>query len=349
MANAAIRNISHEEIGGEPYSRIPETEPGDEALLDAYSQAVTTAAAKVSPSVVNIDVRQVSKTGQQGERFREVRGSGSGFVLTPDGFILTNSHVVHEASRTEVVLTDGRRYHAELIGDDPDTDLAVIRISAPSLVPASLGDSEKAKVGQLVIAIGNPYGFQCTVTTGVISALGRSLRSTSGRLIDNLIQTDAALNPGNSGGPLVTSRGDVIGVNTAVILPAQGICFAIAIDTAKFVASRLIRDGRIRRGYIGVGGQNVPLPKRVIRFHRIPIETGILVISVEPNSPAQRAGLQEGDVLLAYDGHPTPGIDALHKLLTEARVGVASPLAILRGVETRVLHIIAEESAKHGS
>ncbi len=347
IATASIQRIWAKETAGEPFP-IHESEPDDDVLLDAYSQAVTTAAAKVSPSVVNINVRQISRSGRSAENSREIQGSGSGFVLTPDGFILTNSHVVHAASRIEVVLTDGGRYDAELMGDDPDTDLAVVRIAAPSLVPVSLGDSQRARVGQLVIAIGNPYGFQCTVTTGVISALGRSLRSTSGRLIDNLVQTDAALNPGNSGGPLVTSRGDVIGVNSAVILPAQGLCFAIAIDTAKFVASRLIRDGKIRRGYIGVAGQNINLPRRVVRFHKIPIETGILVISVEPNSPAQRAGLQEGDVLLAYDGHPTPSIDALHKLLTEARVGIASPLAILRGVERRLLHVIAEESANPG-
>jgi S1-C subfamily serine protease len=348
-ASLAIQKISSKDVIGEPFPPIHETEPNDDVLLDAYSQAVTAAAAKVSPSVVNIDVRQMARVRRPEEHSPEVRGSGSGFVLTPDGFILTNSHVVHAASRIEVALTEGGRYDAELIGDDPDTDLAVVRISAPALIPASLGDSQRAKVGQLVIAIGNPYGFQCTVTTGVISALGRSLRSTSGRLIDNLIQTDAALNPGNSGGPLVTSRGDVIGVNTAVILPAQGLCFAIAIDTAKFVASRLIRDGKIRRGYIGVAGQNITLPRRIVRFHKIPIETGILVISVEPNSPAERAGLREGDVLLAYDGHPTPSIDALHKLLTEARVGVASPLSILRGVETRVLHVTAEESASRSS
>lgn len=321
-----------------------DTESGDEDVLDAYSQAVTAAATRVSPSVVYIDVRQSSKTGRSEKRAREIRGSGSGFLITPDGFILTNSHVVQGASRIEVVLNDGNRYSADPVGDDPYTDLAVIRISAPSLLPASLGDSKRAKVGQLVIAIGNPYGFQCTVTTGVISALGRSLRSTSGRLIDDVIQTDAALNPGNSGGPLVTSRGDVIGVNTAVILPAQGICFAIAINTAEFVASRLIRDGKIRRGHIGLAGQNVPLPRRIVRFHKTPAETGILVISIAPNSPAQRAGLREGDILLSYDGQPTPGIDDLHRLLTETSVGVPAPLTILRGVEKRTLHIVADEA-----
>jgi S1-C subfamily serine protease len=288
-----------------------EQNSGDEDVLDAYSQAVTAAATRVSPAVV---------------------------------FILTNSHVVQGATQIEVVLNDGSRYRADPVGDDPYTDLAVIRISAPSLHPASLGDSKRVKVGQLVIAIGNPFGFQCTVTTGVISALGRSLRSTSGRLIDDVIQTDAALNPGNSGGPLVTSRGDVIGVNTAVILPAQGLCFAIAINTAEFVASRLIRDGKIRRGHIGVAGQNVPLPRRVVRFHKTPSETGILVVSVAPGSPAQRAGLREGDILLSYDGQPTPGIDDLHRLLTETRVGVPAPLTILRGVEKRTLHIMADES-----
>lgn len=316
----------------------------DAAILDAYSQAVTGAAAKVSPSVVNIDVRHPGGTARPARRSQEMRGNGSGFIFTPDGFILTNSHVVHGASRIDAVLTDGRRFQAELIGDDPHTDLAIVRIGAPSLVPVPLGDSQSLKVGQLVIAIGNPYGFQCTVTTGVISALGRSLRSNSGRLIDNVIQTDAALNPGNSGGPLVTSRGEVIGVNTAVILPAQGICFAIAINTAKFVAGRLMRDGRIRRAYIGVAGQNVQLPRRVTRFHHLPAEGGVLVISVEDNSPAQRCGLEEGDIVVAYDGQPTPGIDDLHKFLTETRVGVSSPLTVLRGLEKRTIHIVAEES-----
>ena len=349
IAAERLKRVAGPESAPKHFPPIRDPISRNEEHLYAYSQAVTAAAAKVSPSVVNIDVRQSSGAGGSGELPHELRGSGSGFVLTPDGFILTNSHVVHAASRIDVVLTDGGRYEAELIGDDPDTDLAVVRISAQFLVPASLGDSERAKVGQLVIAIGNPYGFQCTITAGVISALGRSLRSVSGRLIDNVIQTDAALNPGNSGGPLVTSAGDVIGVNTAVILPAQGLCFAIAINTAKFVASRLIRDGKIRRGYLGIAGQNIPLPKRIMRFHKITAETGILVVSVEPDSPAQRAGLQEGDVLLAYDGNPTPGIDDLHRLLTEARVGVASPLTILRGIEKRILPVIAEESPRHSA
>jgi S1-C subfamily serine protease len=341
----AVRRLSGKEVPFGQRFAVDAAEADDATLLDAYSQAITTAAAKVSPSVVNINARQVHGSGRNSrQRSQETGGTGSGFVFTPDGFVLTNSHVVHGASRIEVVLTDGARCQAELVGDDPDTDLAVIRISSPSLVPANLGRSDLVKVGQLVIAIGNPFGFQCTVTTGVISALGRSLRSTSGRLIDNVLQTDAALNPGNSGGPLINSRGDVIGINTAVILPAQGICFAIAINTAKFVASRLIRDGKIRRGYIGVAGQNVTLPRRIVRFHNLPAETGIFVVSVEPGSPAERAGLQGGDVILFYDGNPVAGIDDLHKLLTEAKVGVPSPLLVLRSAEKRVLQVAAEES-----
>lgn len=341
----AVRRLSGEEVPIRQPLTVDNREADDSALLDAYSQAITAAAATVSPSVVNINSRHLRGSGRNPRhRPQETGGTGSGFIFTPDGFVLTNSHVVHGAARIDVVLTDGARYQAELIGDDPETDLAVIRISAPSLVPATLGRSDQLKVGQLVIAIGNPFGFQCTVTTGVISALGRSLRSTSGRLIDNVLQTDAALNPGNSGGPLINSRGEVIGINTAVILPAQGICFAIAINTAKFVASRLIRDGKIRRGYIGVAGQNVTLPRRVVRFHNLHVETGIFVVSVEPGSPAQRAGLQEGDVIIFYDGNPVAGIDDLHKLLTEAKVGIPSPLLVLRSAEKRELQVAAEES-----
>lgn len=318
----------------------------DDALLDAYSQAVINAVERVSPSVVNIDVHKSLRRSQT-PHFRspeELRGNGSGFIFTPDGFILTNSHVVHHSDKIEVTLSDGRRFQADLVGDDPDTDLAVVRINGPNLVPAPLGDSQKIRVGQLVIAIGNPYGFQYTVTSGVISALGRSLRSVSGRLIDNIIQTDAALNPGNSGGPLVTSQGEVVGVNTAMILAAQGICFAIGINTAKFVAGKLIKEGKIRRSYVGLGGQNVPLPRRIVRFHRLPVESGVLVVSVEPNSPAQRADLSEGDIIVGFDGQPISGIDDLHKVLTEERVGARTPLTIIRRSEKLVLNIVPEES-----
>src|SRR6516165_2381776 len=281
------------------------------SLLDAYSEAVIAAAERVSPSVVKIEVHH------QGKR----DGSGSGFVFTPDGFILTNSHVVHAASAIDVVFSDGQQYRADHVGDDPDTDLAVVRITASNLVPAALGDSQTLRVGQVVIAIGNPYGFQATVTAGVISAIGRSLRSQSGRLIDNVIQTDAALNPGNSGGPLITSSGEVIGVNTAIILPAQGICFATAINTAKFVAGRLIKDGKIRRGYVGVAGQNAPVHRMLVRAHQLPMNTGVFVVSLERNSPAERAGLKEGDFIVGLDGSAVPDIDALHRLLTDYEPG----------------------------
>jgi len=319
---------------------------GDEAILDAYSQTVTSVAERVSPSVVNIEVRQQLKDRRmrQGRSPNEARGSGSGFIFTPDGFILTNSHVVHGAIGMTATLSDGRQYEAQLIGDDPGTDLAVIRINAPNLVPAALGESQKIKVGQLVIAIGNPYGFQSTVTAGVVSALGRSLRAYSGRLVDDVIQTDAALNPGNSGGPLVNSRGEVIGVNTAVILPAQGICFAISIDTAKFVAGRLIRDGRISRSFIGLAGQNVPLPRRFVRFFNLAVESSVLVVSLEPNSPALRAGVLDGDFIIGFDGRPVAGIDDLHKLLTEERAGQAVPLELIRRTEKLTLQVTPEES-----
>ncbi len=318
----------------------------DESLLDAYSQAVIGAAEKVSPAVVHVIVHQKLRGRRASySRFpQEARGSGSGFVFTPDGFILTNSHVVSGASTIEVALADGRRLQADQVGDDPDSDLAVIRINAPNLVPAPLGDSQAVRVGQLVVAIGNPYGFQYSVTAGVVSALGRSLRSRTGRLIDNLIQTDAALNPGNSGGPLVTSRGEIIGVNTAVILPAQGICFAIAINTAKFVAGRLIKDGKVRRSYIGVAGQNVTLARYLVRLHNLPAEGGVLILSVDSDGPAQRAGLLEGDVIVDFAGQPVGGIDDLHRILTEEQVGVRLPLNVLRHSEKLVLDIVPEES-----
>jgi S1-C subfamily serine protease len=327
------------------------TGDSDEALLDAYSQTVMGVAERVSPSVVNIEIRRQINDRRAGRaqgadgngRPQEARGSGSGFIFTPDGFILTNSHVAHGADVIEVTLADGRKHEAQLVGDDPDTDLAVIRINAPNLAPAALGESQKIKVGQVVVAIGNPYGFQSTVTAGVVSALGRSLRSSSGRLMDDVIQTDAALNPGNSGGPLVNSRGEVIGVNTAVILPAQGICFAIAIDTAKFVAGRLIRDGRISRSFIGLAGQNVPLPRRFVRFYNLAVESGVLIVSLEPDSPARRAGLSEGDLIIGFADRPVAGIDDLHKLLTAERIGQGAPLEVIRRTERITLHIVPEE------
>ncbi len=315
----------------------------DAALLDAYSTAVVGAAEKVSPSVVKIDVTQSAGRSRSGEP-RERQGGGSGFVFTPDGLILTNSHVVHDAKRIDVSLADGRRFPADIIGDDPATDLAVIRIEAPSLVAAQLGDSQKLRVGQVAIAIGNPYGFQYTVTAGVVSALGRSLRSYSGRLIDDVIQTDASLNPGNSGGPLVTSDGQVVGVNTAMIQMAQGLCFAIGINTAKFVASRLLRDGRIRRSYIGVEAQTVPLHRRLVRFYDLPQESGVVVMSVTDGSPGEKAGLREGDVIIALDGKPVAGVDDLHRLLTDARVGMASLLTVLRHTDKLELRVMPAEA-----
>jgi S1-C subfamily serine protease len=317
----------------------PKAFGADAALLDEYSRAVVSAVQRVAPSVVNIEVQQRSKNQP-----RDIAGNGSGFVITPDGFILTNSHVVHAATRVVVNLSGGRDYPAQLIGDDPETDLAVIRIDAPQLIHVRLADSESLRVGQLAIAIGNPFGFQASVTAGVISALGRSMYSQSGRLIDNIIQTDAALNPGNSGGPLVNSAGEVIGVNTAMIRPAQGICFAIASNTARLVAGWLIRDGRIRRSYIGVAGQNVPLHRRVARFYNLPLETGVLVVSVEKNSPAERAGLREGDLIVAFNDQPIGSVHDLHKVLVGEQIGVSASLTVIRHSEKLELPVLPAES-----
>ena len=315
---------------------------GDAPLLDAYSRAVTGAVDRVAPSVVHIQV--VGERARRRTSEPETRG-GSGFAFTPDGFVLTNAHVVERSVSMEVVLPDGNRVAAFLVGMDPATDLAVVRIDAPQLAAAVLGDSSKLKVGQIAIAIGSPFGYQTTVTAGVVSALGRSLRTRSGRLVDDVIQTDAPLNPGNSGGPLVDSAGVVIGVNTAMIGAAQGICFAIGVNTAVFVASRLIRDGRVTRSYIGVGGQNTPISRRFVRFHKLERESGIRVASVEADSPAARAGLEEGDIIVAFGGVPVAGIDDLHFLLTDSRVGQAAEMIVLRRTEKLTLAIVPVEYA----
>src|SRR5262245_5469172 len=314
----------------------------DQAELDSYSRTVTAVAGAVSPSVVRIDVQGAKGQPQQRPgRPRgpnEAIGSGSGFVFTPDGFVLTNSHVVSGAKRITVTMLDGRKLPGHLVGDDPDTDLAVIRLhEASDLTPVSFGDSSSLRVGQIAVAVGNPFGFDCTVTAGVVSALGRSLRTQSGRLVDDVIQTDAALNPGNSGGPLVDAQGRVIGVNTAMILPAQGICFAIAINTASFVVGKLIHEGRIRRSYLGVAGQNVPLHRRVVRFHDLPLESAVFVVSVEPDSPGARAGVRDGDLIVGFDGKPIAGIDDLHKLLTEDQADRETSLIVVRGSERHAL------------
>jgi S1-C subfamily serine protease len=300
--------------------------------MDAYSRVVTTVAESVSPAVVRIQVENKQGRG----------GSGSGFIFTPDGFILTNSHVVHGGEKITVSTPDSGDFNAQLIGEDPDTDLALLRIDAPVLRSAKLGDSRRIRVGQLVVAIGNPYGFQYTVTAGVVSALGRSLRSQSGRLIEDVIQTDAALNPGNSGGPLVNSQGEVVGVNTATILPAQGLCFAISINTAQFIASKLIRFGWVRRSYIGVQAQTATLNRTIARHYQLEISTGALVLSAESGSPAQKAGLQEGDVITSLAGEPVEGVDVLHRLLGEDRIGIATRLIVLRGSKRLEISLIPE-------
>jgi S1-C subfamily serine protease len=301
----------------------------DLALLDAYSRAVTGAVDRVGPAVLHLQ--------------HERGGSGSGVVFTSDGYVLTNSHVVQGAKRLLATFPDGRAMGATLIGDDPDTDLAVLRLDGDAPAAARLGDSGRLRVGQLVVAIGNPLGFQCTVTAGVVSALGRSLRARSGRLIDGVIQTDAALNPGNSGGPLVTSAGDIVGINTAIIAGAQGICFAVSSNTVEFVAARLIRDGRVRRCYIGIAGQTVPLPRRLARHHALPHESGVRVLSTAEGSPARAGGILSGDLIVAVDAVPVGNIDALHRLMTEDRVGKPTVLTVLRLTERREITILPEE------
>jgi S1-C subfamily serine protease len=300
----------------------------DDGLFDAYSRAVVSAVERVAPAVVSIDVRQ---RGSKARRSRAQAGTGSGFVFANDGLLLTNSHVVEHADDISVTLPDGRECTADLIGQDPDTDVAVVRITAPDLPAVEFGDSRALRAGQLVIAIGNPYGFQHSVSSGVVSALGRSLRAKSGRLIEHVIQTDAALNPGNSGGPLVDSTGRVVGVNTAIIAGGQGLSFSVPIRTVETVLPALLRDGRVRRGYLGVAGQDVPLLRRVSRFHKLTQGAGVLVISVEADGPARSAGLQEGDILVSLDTQAVTSLDDVHRLLTEERIGQRVILGVLRG------------------
>ncbi|HTW84335.1 MAG TPA: trypsin-like peptidase domain-containing protein [Candidatus Sulfotelmatobacter sp.] len=302
--------------------------------VDGYSTTVTAVVDKVAPAVVSIEVRTNGRRS----------GSGSGFVVTTDGFVFTNSHVVHGAREIEVALLDGRRYRAMLIGDDPDSDLAVVRIAAPDLVPVEIADSAQLRVGQLAIALGNPFGLQCAVTAGVVSALGRSLRSQSGRLIDNVIQTDAALNPGNSGGPLVDARGRVIGINTAIVSGGQGICFAIASNTATRLAGLLIRDGKITRAYVGVAGADVEVPRHLQRLHELTQTHGVLVHGVEDHSPAARAGVEEGDVLIALGDEEITSVDGLHKLLTDRHVDAPTKVTLLRRNERVTRTIIPAEA-----
>ena len=322
------------ETAGNKQPPIPSTSTrNDIALLDEYSRTIVSAVDRVAPSVVNIESRANGSRG----------GSGSGFIIAPDGFILTNSHVVHGGREFLVNLSDGRESRAQLVGDDPDTDLAVIRIDAGQLSHVRLADSEMLRVGQIAIAIGNPLGFQASVTAGVISAVGRSMHAQSGRLIDNIIQTDAALNPGNSGGPLANSAGEVIGVNTAVIRPAQGICFAIASNTAKFIAGWLIKEGRIRRGYIGVAGQTAPLHRRVARFYRLANESGAMVVSVEKGSPAEQSRIRPDDVIVAFNDEPIASVHDLHKKLVGDRIGTPCKLTVLRGTEQLTIYVTPGE------
>jgi S1-C subfamily serine protease len=302
--------------------------------LDPYSAQVVHAFDSVGPAVVHVTA--LTKDGRPA-------GQGSGVIFTPDGYVLTNSHVVANATRLQATLTDGQSFEAALVGDDPATDIAVLRLSGAGLPHAGLGSSAALKVGQLVVAIGNPLGFTCTVTAGIVSALGRTLRTRAGSLLDSVIQTDAPLNPGNSGGPLVSGAGQVVGINTAMIAPAQGICFAIGIDTAIWVATRLMRDGRVRRSRLGLSVQTVPITTRVRRFHGLQQTTGVMISETAPDGAARQAGLQSGDVLVSFDDVPVTGVDDLHRALTQERAGIEVPLRLLRRTELLTLQVVPRE------
>jgi len=331
------------------YTDPPEVPTEDQALLDAYSRAVIDVVERVGPAVVRLDVKA-----------KGPGGTGSGVIVAPDGLVLTNSHVVSGqdgrgargasngggAPQITVATVDGRNLSARIVGDDPDTDLALVRVDAPVTLPAAtLGNSKLLKRGQLVIAIGNPLGFESTVTTGVVSALGRSLRARSGRLIDDVIQTDAALNPGNSGGPLVSSRGEVVGINTAVILGAQGICFAVAANTANFVLGELVRHGRVRRAFIGIAAQQIAIPRRLRHAAGLNQESAILAASVEPGSPAEQAGIRARDIILGLDGTAVTGGDDLIRLLAGDKIGRSVEIEILRGGTRQMLALVPQDRA----
>lgn len=315
--------------------------PQDAPLLDAYSQTVVNVAKKVSNSVVQIKV-----SGKKEPRSRtpnEGQGTGSGFVISSDGFVITNNHVVAGATKISALLQDGRELEAQLIGRDPATDIAVLKIYGDALKAVPFGNSKNLQVGQIAIAIGNPYGFQYTVTAGVISALGRTLRSESGRLIDDVIQTDASLNPGNSGGPLVNSFGEVIGVNTAVILPAQGLCFAVSSNITAQVAGQLIMKGRVRRGYLGIAGQLINLTDRIMQYNQLQTKTGIYIVSVEADGVSYNSEFRPGDIIVGFEGKPVGSVDDLHKLLTEDAIGKRSEVTVLRNNLAKKVNVIPGE------
>ncbi len=336
-----LKLIQGQEVGGkEPGRReVGETEKSDVELLDAYSRAVIGVVETVGPAVVGISIgREASQ-----EAFLQT-GAGSGMIIAPDGYILTNDHVVSRAEKLTAILADGRRLAAILVGTDPGTDLALIRANAFSLPFATLGDSSLLRVGQLIIAIGNPFGFQSTVSTGVVSALGRALRSREGRLIENIVQHTAPLNPGNSGGPLVDSRGRVVGVNTAIIAMAQGIGFSIPSNTAKWVVSQLLTHGRVRRSFLGIAGRGRQLNRRLVRFFKLSSDQAVEIISVDPRGPAGKAGIQEGDFIIAMNEHSTTSVDDLHHFLSEWPIGEPVKLTLLRGTEQRTISVVPAEA-----
>lgn len=349
MDNKVINIISHSRAhhNNSENSEKSEAENHQKAedFLDAYSRSVVSVAERLNPSVISIKtVQEVKANTPRGIMPFEMSGSGSGVILAPDGYVLTNSHVVHNAKDLEISMPDGRVMQAEIVGEDPDNDLAVIRIPADNIQAAELGDSDSLRVGQLVIAIGNPYGFDASVTAGVVSAIGRSMRSQSGRLIENIIQTDAALNPGNSGGPLVDSRGRVVGINTAIIQSAQGICFAIPINTVRWVAGLLIKDGRIKRAYLGIMGRNRRFNRFEIRRFGVSNKTGVEVYDITNNSPAARAGIQKGDIIISVNGHNVENVDEIHRNLARVEVGAKILLNILREGKKLEIATTAEET-----